>query len=135
MVREKKKRESQPAADLNVALIKMACTRGEEEYEPRNVLFPSIFPPRFSHLSCSNRSDFYCSQFASLASPSSIFPLCPHPHLFSLCLQSPLSLFFSSSFYFLSISEEAQCLCMKVRTGGCLQPAREKSTEMKRCNK
>lgn len=43
MAREKKKRASQPAADLNVALIKMACTRGEEEYEPRNVLLPSFF--------------------------------------------------------------------------------------------
>lgn len=44
-MREKKKRASQPAADLNVALIKMACTWGEEEYEPRNVLLPSFFPP------------------------------------------------------------------------------------------
>lgn len=98
--KKRRKRGKKPTtADLNVALIKMACTRGEE-YEPRNVLFLS-FPPFFPLMSfwslflllsllLSHLSIFY---FPSLSSPFLVFfmsPLSPPPHFTFL----PLSIFF-----------------------------------------
>lgn len=84
MGREKRrKRGKKPTtADLNVALIKMACTRGEEEYKPRNVLFLSFFPP----LLIFSLSGLLSPSLASLSSPFSFFfmsPISPSSSLFS----------------------------------------------------
>ena len=81
--REKKRRnggKKQTATDLNVALIKMACTRGEE-YEPRNVLF------LFSSFLFSSHviQIFFCCSHSSLFFLASIFSSCSHLFL-SSCL-------------------------------------------------
>lgn len=110
--KKRKKRGKKPTtADLNVALIKMACTQGEEKYKPRNV--------------------FHCTRLLWLLS-SLLLPLRFLFSLFVLTLfffMSPISFptpfLFLFSFYFLA--EEAQCLCIKVTTGGCLQLAGEKN--------
>lgn len=98
----------------------MACTWGEEEHKPRNVLFLSFFTSHIVQVCFCCSHLFSClsiSYFPSLSSPFSLFfmsPISPRQYPFPSVLP-----FF--------LAEEAQCLCIKVTTGGGLQPAREEN--------
>ncbi len=83
-------------------------------------LFSSFFLPLILYRSA------FAALTPSLACPSSIFPLCPHHFLFSLSPISSRQYPFPSLLTFF-LAEEAQCLCIKVTTGGGLQPAREEN--------
>lgn len=122
---EKENGKKPTTADLNVALIKMACTQGEEKYKPRNVLFLSFFS--FIVHVC-----FGCSHpFSSLS--VFYFSFLSSPFFFFMSpISFPTPFLFLFSFYFLA--EEVQCLCIKVTTGMFAVGWREKqgySSEMK----
>lgn len=74
----------------------MACTRGGEEFEPRNVLFLPFLSWFFLPLHLPHWSDS-SALTSSVASPYSSSSLCPPPFLFYLCLQfQPPPIFFPS---------------------------------------
>lgn len=105
-----KEGKSQTTTDLNVALIRMACTR-REGYKPRNVLFFCLF--------------FRAALAALTPSSFTLFPLFV-PLLFMSQVSPPSQfLLFLSLFSFHFLTAEAQCLCIKITRGSGLTAREE----------